>query len=419
MSKRTRVTIARSRDFEIIADGGVFLPRVMEDALIAPPWMIRLDLEHGILGDLVAGAFLVPYDQISEGLRPLVMSYRSSVLREEKEFLASFMGDALPLVGVSKGALVVLRMLRLWGRFGHIYRRCLEEPTALSYAEDVSAGEIRRLFWSLWVGRVDKEELIERFLGLAADMKLVSRGFGETEIGLSRRAMKKIESIVGKEFTCRRTGLIYSTYLCEGPHGRVVMKDYGTSAVKWVPATLVSAPVARYRTDPRERAVAEVLYSAILRRVIRTPKMLFLGLGKDIVTIREYVIGAPLILDPRQDSWERAGRALAEIHDAGYALGDANPGNFVISDEVSVIDLEQTRRASDREKLWDIATLLIYSNLMSIRCKLIDSFLESYLYYVKSPLIAKNIEMIERLAPCGVVPPRFPDVLEIIKKRIS
>lgn len=417
MSKES--VVARAENFEILISDTFSMPRLTEGALVAPLWMLRLDLQHGIFGDALAGAFLLHHDHISSELLPLVSSYRASVLAEERRLMVDFFGDVFPLLSVDKRALIILRMLRLWRRFGKIYRECLERPGALAYVDDLEIGKERTLYRSVWGGRQD-EEALDKLMELSKKMGLiVTRGPIETEIGLSARAMSRVEALLGKGASCKRTGLIYSTYICEGDRRKAVVKDYNVSAVKWIPATLASAPMSRYRTDPRERAVAEVLYSTVLRGLVRTPKIFFLGLGRDVMAIREYISGVPLLLDQRQDSWERCGEALARIHNAGYALGDANPGNFVVSEEISVIDLEQTRAAGEREKLWDLITLLMYSALVNIRCKLIESFMESYLSSIRSPILAREVEIIERLAPCGAVPPRFPDIVEFIKKRFS
>lgn len=185
---------------------------------------------------------------------------------------------------------------------------------------------------------------------------------------------------VGEPVECFRRGLLYSVYICAGPGGFVAVKDYRVSSLKWIPAFIAAAPTVRYRRDPKLRALSELYYSRLLRMVVNTPRILSAHLWeRGALTVREYVPGVSVLdsRDPR--AWRMAGKALARIHSEGYALGDANPGNFIVSgSSITLVDMEQVRPSDPTSIAWDIITVIAYTHLTRAKGTYLNELIETY-----------------------------------------
>ncbi len=202
-----------------------------------------------------------------------------------------------------------------------------------------------------------------------------------------------LELVTGAD--CRAGGRLSSSYLCTLPSGeKVVVKDYMRMAAKWIPAAAASSIAVRYRLGPRSRLAADYKYLRLLRGVLPTPR--FRMVCSDVAraaALREYVDGTPVLdsSDPRL--WREAGHALAEIHEAGYALGDPNPGNFVSPRDggrLWLIDAEQARPYTDRRGAWDLVVALAYAAGFGAPLELVEEMARAYASH--SPRAARLAE---------------------------
>ncbi|MEN2999171.1 MAG: hypothetical protein ABDH61_01130 [Acidilobaceae archaeon] len=369
---------------------------------------------YGLAGDLVAGIFLAPLEEVSPELEGLVSSYRAAVLAEERAALREALGALGELVEAEQELYVAVRMARLWRSFGPLYSKALSSAgrEGLSYAKHLSGGERPLSLLSL---AEPSEEGLEELLSLLGPLarprgELVGRvSLYSDPLVAARRELGELEG-------CERHRFFYSATICRGRKGALVVKDYATSAYKWFLVLLPSALASRYRTDHRERAAAELFYSRALRRVARTPEFYELVVRRgSVVALREFVEGSPVLTDPRPSAWSAAGEALARVHGEGYSLGDANPGNFVAGEEVAVVDLEQARRATERDKAWDLATAIVYSQIMGVSCRLVEAMIRSYAESSPRSLIAQEMREHDLLDPCSL-PTKIPEVLGIMRR---
>ncbi|MCX8195876.1 MAG: hypothetical protein N3F67_02190 [Acidilobaceae archaeon] len=365
---------------------------------------------YGLAGDSLAGVFLAPLEEVSPELEGLVSSYRAAVVAEERAAAREVLGPLEELVEAEQELYVAVRMARLWELFGPLYSRALSSTgkEGLSYARSLSGRE--RPLAPLSLGEPSgrgMEELLS-LLGPLARAELVGR------VSLYSDPMASVRRELG-EPECERSRFFYSATVCRGSRGALVVKDYSASAYKWFLVLLPSALASRYRTDQRERAMAELAYSKALRKAVRTPEFYELVVRRgSVAALREYIEGSPVLTDPSPASWRAAGEALARVHDEGYSLGDANPGNFVVGDEVAVVDMEQARRAGGRDKAWDIFTAIAYSQLVGVSCRLAEAMLESYAESSRDPL-AKEMKRLE-LSPCRPPLHRLPELIATMRR---
>ncbi|MEM0340372.1 MAG: lipopolysaccharide core heptose(II) kinase RfaY [Acidilobaceae archaeon] len=190
-----------------------------------------------------------------------------------------------------------------------------------------------------------------------------------------------VVKLLGNEVRCRRLSLLGSTFFCEGRRGSLVAKVYDEfSTLKWVSVVPFSRPAIAFRVSSYERLVSELVYSVKLRKLIKTFKVFGVAKISGVyVLLREYVQGETLfkIKDPK--AWRLLGRRLAEIHLENIALGDSNPGNFVVSNnEIAVVDLEQARNIEEGLAAWDLVTLLVHGHLRGVSTSLLVEALKGY-----------------------------------------
>ena len=151
-------------------------------------------------------------------------------------------------------------------------------------------------------------------------------------------------------------------------------------AVKWLPAAALGRGYVSYRVSPKSRMAAEYRYLRLLRPIARTPRILEVCADYTTsVMVREYVEGTPTLSSRDPGDWGAAGRLLARIHRAGYAVGDPNPGNFIVDDVgARLIDAEQARPLDDRAAAWDLAVFAAYARFMGAPRDLVRAALEAY-----------------------------------------
>ncbi|MDA4123705.1 MAG: hypothetical protein OK456_11050, partial [Thaumarchaeota archaeon] len=131
----------------------------------------------------------------------------------------------------------------------------------------------------------------------------------------------------------------------------------------------------KFSMSPQARMHREYRASLELRRAgISTPRVVGAAID-DKVLVREFVEGKVLskMIDEafrskknRVDEVETYGAVMAQVHRAGFALGDAKAENVIIRNgEACVADLEQAVEGGDQA--WDIAEFLYYTGKLSLR----------------------------------------------------
>jgi tRNA A-37 threonylcarbamoyl transferase component Bud32 len=180
---------------------------------------------------------------------------------------------------------------------------------------------------------------------------------------------------------CRPSQGLASTYICSEGERKIVVKDYMKMAVKWLPAAIASSVAIRYRLGPRSRLAAEYRYLRRLREILPTPGIIGVcsGVARAAMS-REYVEGTPVLDSRDPEHWSLAGDGLARVHQAGYVLGDSNPGNLVVdpAGRLWLVDAEQARSFTTRGAAWDIIVFLAYSGAFGVDRDLLKAFVEGY-----------------------------------------
>ncbi|MCE4606316.1 MAG: hypothetical protein F7B59_03175 [Desulfurococcales archaeon] len=191
---------------------------------------------------------------------------------------------------------------------------------------------------------------------------------------------------------CTQGHFISSSVLCECNGGKLVVKDYGKMGGKWVILKIMAKPMIEYRISPRARMIAE--YTAMKEmtgiKSVRTPFFheLCSTQGQRAIAVRDYLEGTILRETSESNNWTKAGETLGMLHNHGVTLGDANPGNFILTpcNEVGIIDAEQSHDYSLKTAAWDIVTFVSTSLFWRVNQKLITRFLEGYMQEAHNPM---------------------------------
>ncbi|MEM0453923.1 MAG: hypothetical protein QXO98_04640 [Sulfolobales archaeon] len=137
--------------------------------------------------------------------------------------------------------------------------------------------------------------------------------------------------------------------------------------------------------------------------------------------IREFVEGNKLTYE--LEISDLLGKALAEIHFRGYALGDVKPSNFIVSDKVYVIDAEQAVANNNHDLFgWDlILTLLFISYRYVVEPgnfkKFVYHFIKSYLDSGGNMLNVKSVFSIKNLSIALLIPPHtLKSIVEVLSE---
>ncbi len=374
--------------------------------------LLELDADFGFLGEAVAGLLLPRVRVEGEWLERVVERYRVRVVAEQAADLATRLGRLALEALVDPAFFPLSRMTLYWGVNGCFYRDSWDPEGLRSEYEGLveAAGDMEGSGVRLRPARY--REVIQSYAsrlraaagGLLARASTIlapgeawpgrSCGPGEPPGdpgGLVRLPEGRVyyscpgarglaEAILGAGASCRRPSWTASSFVCESPRGRIVVKEYYKMIVKWLPAALASARSYGYILTPKKRMYNEYRYLVELRRIVETPRILAVcGDQARAVMAREYVEGEPVLGSRDPGAWRASGEALARIHSAGYALGDPNPGNFVVSPRgVAVVDAEQAKRYSERRGAWDLAVYTVYALLFREPEELVAEGLRAY-----------------------------------------
>ena len=381
-------------------------------AIRVPRLALELDAHLGVLGEAVAG-LLLPRVRV-EGprwLEGLVVDYRSRAVAEQAADLVVRLGRLALEARLRPSLLPASRMALYWGVNGCLYRGALdpdvldEEYRGLSGLVGTLEGGFLRLRPAKY--RQVLRAAASRIRALAAQgaARLASTlaprgpwpgsscGPGEPPDpghlmllpeGLAfyhcRGGRWLAERLLGDGASCERPGWQYSSMVCEGGGRRIVVKEYYRMIVKWVPAALASAPYYGYILSPKKRLYNEYRHLLALRGLVGTPRVYGVcGDQARAVMAREYVEGRPVLGSGDPRDWRASGEALARVHRGGYALGDPNPGNFLVGGGgVSVIDVEQAKKYTVERGAWDLAVYTVYALLFNQPEELIAEGLRAY-----------------------------------------
>jgi len=152
---------------------------------------------------------------------------------------------------------------------------------------------------------------------------------------------------------------------------------------------------------------------------VRTPRVLGLCVSPlNASMAREYVEGEVVMNSKDPGAWEAGGEVLARVHRGGFALGDPNPGNIVISGgEAYLIDAEQAGRFTPVKGAWDLAVYYYYSRFFGAPRDLVAESLRGYVKGVGGLWNEVKKELLgPRVAPfIAAMPPFMVELLELLK----
>lgn len=194
--------------------------------------------------------------------------------------------------------------------------------------------------------------------------------------------LRGLRELVFRE--CRPASLIAPVYRCELSGKPVLVKVYSVNPfiLKWVPAYVAALRVIRYRLHPVARLRNEILYFRYIdsRGLAKTPRVYAWCFEESKgFLVREHVEGFPVLSARDARSWAMYGASLRRLHSSGVALGDSNPGNFIVSGrELYLVDAEQAREGSSALYAWDLVVAVLYSLAAGVDHRLVALSLASY-----------------------------------------
>jgi len=153
-----------------------------------------------------------------------------------------------------------------------------------------------------------------------------------------------------------------------------VVKNFSdVRSLKWALLGVWAAAARKFSMSPVARMEREYRASIELReKGVLTPKIAAVAPGERLMA-KDFVDGPPLskvidgLLQGRADDMacvKGYGAALARVHGAGMALGDAKASNVVVAkDGLYLTDLEQSVAGGDFA--WDLAEFLYYTAKLS------------------------------------------------------
>jgi len=396
------------------------LPKVLGRArtlLEVPLSLLRADAAYSILGETAAGFLLGIYAVEGEcpAIREVAETYRRRVIIEELYQLYSWLGGILRDARVSPLYIPAVRAWRIGGHVSSIISRQLHDSTREELEETyheaaASLGLLRdgkvnvRAVRSQ--GRAESESYRR---GLEAAWSVYRKTLGqflspivsdeqthmlvenpgllvelpEGSFTLEKHTPETLSSqITGDGTLCRPPSPLSSSLTCRGEDGRAVVKIYGRLAVKWLPATIASPREARYLVTPKARMANEYYWLRRLRKAVATPRIHALAVNPSRMMLRDYIPGVPAFDSEEKRHWETAGRTLAFLHKHGVALGDPNPGNFIVDEEnpdySAIVDAEQARPYAPVAGAWDLVVFTVYPLLFGRDKSLVESAVEAY-----------------------------------------
>lgn len=142
---------------------------------------------------------------------------------------------------------------------------------------------------------------------------------------------------------------------------KAVRKKFSSEVgiLKWLPPSIFYKASYPFALIPYERFRRELqFFSHGSGKWYKVPKIYEVD-EEEIMLVREFVDGSRLTYDLEVS--ESLGKALAEIHSKGYALGDVKPSNFIVRDGIYVIDAEQAFMSNNTELFgWDLILTLLF-----------------------------------------------------------
>jgi tRNA A-37 threonylcarbamoyl transferase component Bud32 len=414
-----KVTLAGSLEVKVVRKGS--LPKIISSLDEVPISLLELDSKLSLFAENLIGLFLLPYElkcndeSFKEHLNEVINGYRERVVLEQAYDLYARLGPLLEMVHVRASYFPISRISLLWKSLGCLFRSAFSrERELLERLDELYIEYAKRLFKAETINggralRLRPPRIREMFTSFMASFKLsLQSGIRNIAFKLPKRSCEPPEvvrtpwlllsveegelafscpppkALIGG--SCKAPSVLSESLVCEGKGIKVAVKDYyRLTMVKWIPATLASQLFGvKYRLGAKSRMAAEVKYLPLLRTIIRTPKILKIcaDYGQAYI-VREYIEGTPLNKVEDESVWEGAGEALAEIHQKGFYLGDPNPGNFVVDDDLAIwlVDAEQARanvRNPRRHEAWDVLVFLVYSLFLDINRRLLRVAMRSY-----------------------------------------
>ncbi len=387
-----------------------------------PAAMLELDAEFGVYGERLAGLLLLDYalecddDKLRSRVEEAARAYRRRVTVEQVYDLAVRLGPMISEVEVRPSYVAVSRMNVLSTLHGCRYEEYLARRDALArldeefstymreVAEPAAAGWFRpkaprvreavKVIMAAFRGagaRIAKaaptalavvEACPPRGLSgiLGEPWRLVRIPEGHLITGC-RGAAKLASRYVGEGIECKASTTIASTVICRGSHGVVAVKEYYRMAFKWIAARAVSTGFIKYRVTPKSRLAAEYKYFRVLRGIAGTPRVYGVCVDyNSALMAREFLEGEPVLESKDPEDWRLAAALLASIHEAGFIVGDPNPGNIIVTSEgeARLIDAEQARRYTPKAAAWDLAVFMTYARMYKVPLGLVEEALKEY-----------------------------------------
>ncbi len=394
-----------------VVDSPLWRARLVDGELEVTLPLLRADATASVVGERLAAPLMLPHElrgcpeSLASRLAGVVEAYRRRVVVEQLYDLAVRMG---PLVSEA----LVDPFYPLYSRL-RLLARIAPCPARLRGADELRASYLEL---SRDVASVESGLLRLRTPSLRLEFKALASRVRATLLSISHRipvprtpwegrecdldgvfggvsrlvrmpegifagfCEEEPLSILG-EGDCRPLPRFSSAYLCVSGSRRVIVKDYMKMAIKWLPAAIASSVAVRYRLGPRSRLAAEYKYLRLFREVVDTPRIV--AVCSDIAraaSSREYVEGQPVLASKEPGHWRLAGEVLGRLHEAGYVMGDSNPGNVIVDLQGLpwIVDAEQARRFSLRGAAWDIVVALSYSGLFDAEDSLLLEMLRGY-----------------------------------------
>ncbi len=417
----------RGKGYRVIIEDSTQLPKWNREARVlhvGKQWF-EADARLSLFGERIAG-LLLPSIDYDEELAELVEAYRLRVMAEQAADLQARIGKLISQVRVRPSYFPYSRARLLWHDLGCLVREGLE-PSILDNEYSTLASRIGSLEDGLValaprkyreVLRVEASKWRIKAAGLLTS--IARRLAGELHLCDPATAGDPVDPsplvatpegdyfhecpkpegmasrYTGGEARCKRTQWTASTLVCEGPSGRIAVKEYTRMLVKWLPASIAGGGIARYLIRPKARLANEYKYLRLLRNIIPTPRILgFCGQYFQAMMARSFLEGRPVLGSQEPVDWIASGKALARIHLSGYVLGDANPGNFIASDsgEAGIIDAEQARRFNPRRGAWDLVVYTYYALFFNAPEDLVAEGVRGYAGYLaeRDPRIMREI----------------------------
>ncbi len=367
----------------------------------------RMDVDWSLFAEKIASLLLVNPESIEGSwrvLEALINRFRDRVVREELRGLKSVMGPLYNHLDLDPLLLPVIRMMSSQPL------HCIYKPALEIQVEDLRAD---------WNGRLQRASRGPRTPGYSDGLRAAARMtlrtastvFKALDLFVKENSRCQPHKILKEPWTlvrapegyiapyscsnvkellplagCKRPNPISSSRVCGDGESKIVVKDYSVAFYKWV----LAAPLAvsyGFKLSPNARAANEYIWYHRLRKAVGTPRVIALCLEpRRAIMWREYVEGSPLSELSDEESWVRGGSVMALVHyHAEAALGDANPGNILLSGgDAYVLDAEQAKEFNYWRGAWDLSIAAAYSMVLLHKpARLIEALLEGY--WVEAP----------------------------------